>query len=100
MTAGNVDDRKPVYDLCEQVQELTGDNVLTIFADQGYTGEDVQDDANDNIIKLVVMKKPEATLPVRCILGSRSNQGVCAVTDSLGCGEIVWLDDSFSSVST
>ena len=100
VTAGNVDDRKPVYDLCEQVQELTGDNVLTMFADNGYTGEDVQDDANDNIIKLVVMKKPdavkgfvllpirwvvEAIPPVRCVLGSR---------------EIVWLDDSFSSVGT
>ena len=73
VTAGNVDDRKPVYDLCEQVQELTGDNVLTMFADNGYTGEDVQDDANDNIIKLVVMKKPEAVkgfvlLPIRWVV--------------------------------
>ena len=73
VTAGNVDDRKPVYDLCEQVQELTGDNVLTMFADNGYTGEDVQDDANDNIIKLVVMKKPDAVkgfvlLPIRWVV--------------------------------
>ena len=73
VTAGNVDDRKPVYDLCEQVQELTEDNVLTMFADNGYTGEDVQDDANDNIIKLVVMKKPDAVkgfvlLPIRWVV--------------------------------
>jgi transposase len=73
VSAGNVDDRKPVYDLCEQVQTLTGDRVITMFADKGYTGEAVQDDANDNIIRLVVMKKPEAVkgfvlLPMRWVV--------------------------------
>ena len=73
VSAGNVDDRQPVYELCEQVQALTGDRVITMFADKGYTGEAVQDDANDNIIRLVVMKKPEAVkgfvlLPMRWVV--------------------------------
>jgi transposase len=73
VSAGNVDDRKPVNDLCEQVQELTGDRVITMFADQGYSGEAVQDDANDNIIRLVVVKKTEAVkgfvlLPMRWVV--------------------------------
>jgi transposase len=73
VSAGNVDDRVPVYDLCEQVQELTGDTVLTMFTDKGYSGEAVQDDADGNIIRLVVMKKPEAVkgfvlLPMRWVV--------------------------------
>jgi transposase len=73
VSAGNLDDRKPVYELCEQVQALTGDRVITMFADKGYTGEAVQDDANDNIIRLVVMKKPETVkgfvlLPMRWVV--------------------------------
>jgi transposase len=58
VTAGNVDDRQPVYDLCEHVQEVTGDSVLTMFADGGYTGETVQDEALVHIIELVVVQKP------------------------------------------
>ena len=48
-----------MYELSEQVQDLTGDRVITMFAYKGYAGEDVQDDANDNIIRLMVIKKPE-----------------------------------------
>ena len=54
-SAGNVDDRQAVYELCESVQEITGQNVEVMFADQGYTGEAVQDDANWKRLK-----------PVRC----------------------------------
>ena len=46
VSAGNVDDRQAVYDLCESVQEVTGQHVEVMFADQGYTGENVEDDAN------------------------------------------------------
>ncbi len=68
-----------------------------MFADKGYIREAVQDDANDNIIRLMVMKKPEAVKgfvllpmrwvveaipPVRCVWGSR---------------KAFWLDDSVSS---
>jgi transposase len=77
ITAGNVDDRQPVYDLCEPVQEVTGDSVLTMFADGGYTGETVADEALDHIIELVVVKKPEEVkgfvlLPKRWVV-ERSN---------------------------
>jgi transposase len=60
VSAGNVDDRAAVETLCESVQEVTGQNVEVMFADQGYTGENVQDDANWNTIDLVVVKRPEA----------------------------------------
>ena len=60
VSAGNVDDRQAVYDLCESVQEVTGQHVEVMFADQGYTGENVQDDANVNEIDLIVVKRPEA----------------------------------------
>ena len=60
VSAGNVDGRAAVWELCESVQEVTGQNVEVMFADQGYTGEAVQDDANWNTIDLVVVKRPEA----------------------------------------
>lgn len=59
-SAGNVDDRAAVWELCGQVQEVTGQHVEVMFADQGYTGENVQDDANWNTIDLIVVKRPEA----------------------------------------
>lgn len=60
VSAGNVDDREAVWELCESVQKVTGQNVEVMFADQGYTGEAVQDDANWNTIDLIVVKRPEA----------------------------------------
>jgi transposase len=60
VTAGNVDDREAVFDLCDAVQTLTGEHVEVAFVDQGYTGENAQDDANWSGIELVVVKRPEA----------------------------------------
>lgn len=59
-SAGNVDDRAAVDALCEQVQQVTGEHVQVMFADGGYTGEDVQEDANWHLIDLVVVKRPAA----------------------------------------
>jgi len=59
VTAGKVDDRKPVEDLCEQVQALSGENVRVMFADQGYMGEAVTDDAEFQGIDLLVVNRPE-----------------------------------------
>jgi transposase len=61
VTAGNVDDRKPVEDLCEQVQALTGESVRVMFADQGYTGEVVADEAEFQGIDLFVVNRPEGS---------------------------------------
>jgi transposase len=59
VTAGNVDDREAVFELCDAVQTLTGEAVAVAFVDQGYTGENAQDDANWSGIELVVVSKPE-----------------------------------------
>jgi hypothetical protein len=63
VSAGNVDDREAVWELCESVQEVTGQNLEGMFADQGYTGKAVQDDASWNTIDLIVVKRPEAEVP-------------------------------------
>jgi len=49
-----------VYELAEQVQEVTGDAVEVAFVDQGYTGDDAQQTAADHGIQLIVIKLPEA----------------------------------------
>lgn len=58
VTAGNVDDRQPVEALCKQIQELTGENVQVLYADQGYRGEEVADDAEFQGIDLSVVSRP------------------------------------------
>jgi hypothetical protein len=57
VTAGNVDDRKPLDELCQKVQEVTGNKVLYMFADDDYRGEK----AEDYIIELVMVKRPSGT---------------------------------------
>lgn len=61
VTAGNVDDRCAVEELCEQVQALTGENVRVMFADQNYSGEAVKDDAEFHGVDLVVVNRPEGS---------------------------------------
>ena len=61
VTAGSVDDRRPVEDLCEAVREQTGESVRVMYADQNYTGEEVLDEAGFQGIDLVVVNKPEGS---------------------------------------
>ena len=61
VTAGNVDDRVPVEQLCEQVRVLSGENVRVMYADQAYNGEQVLDDAEFQGIDLVVVNRPEGS---------------------------------------
>jgi transposase len=77
VTAGNVDDREPLDELCQKVQEVTGNNVLYLYADDGYRGEKAENTADDHIIELVVVKRPSGTkgfilLPKRWVI-ERSN---------------------------
>jgi transposase len=77
VTAGNVDDRKPLDELCQKVQEVTGNNVLYMYADDGYRGEKAEDTTDDHIIELVVVKRLSGTkgfilLPKRWVI-ERSN---------------------------
>jgi transposase len=60
VTAASEQDRAQVAELCEQVQEATGDTVTFAWVDQGYTGEQAREDAAEHGITLEVVKLPEA----------------------------------------
>lgn len=47
-------------DLCEEVQEATGQSVRVAFGDQGYTGDQPAADAGNHGVELVVVKPAEA----------------------------------------
>lgn len=60
VTPANEQERTQVRALCEAVQEATGDTVKLAWVDQGYTGEQAKEAAQDNGIALEVVKLPEA----------------------------------------
>jgi transposase len=60
LTPVNQQDRAQVGQLCEQVQEATGETVQLAYVDQGYTGEDAQTAAQQQGIALEVVKLPQA----------------------------------------
>src|SRR5499425_1945073 len=60
VTAANEQDRSQVATLAAKVQEVTGDAVEVAFVDQGYTGEQAARDAQDQHLRLEVIKLPKA----------------------------------------
>jgi transposase len=60
VTPANEQDRDQVYELAQQVQEITGETVKIAFAHQRYTGEKAAQDAAAEGIQLEVVKLPEA----------------------------------------
>ena len=60
VTAADEQDRAQVATLAAQVQAVTGDTVELAFVDQGYTGEQAAQAAEQHGIKLEVVKLPEA----------------------------------------
>lgn len=60
VTAANEQERQQVYELAEQVQEVTGDTVQVAFVDEGYTGAIAEQMAAVHGIELIVVKLPEA----------------------------------------
>jgi transposase len=60
VTPANEGDRTAVAELTRQVQEVTGDAVQLAWVDQGYTGEEPAQAAQQNGIALVVVKLEEA----------------------------------------
>ena len=60
VTPANEQERAQVKQLCEAVQEATGQTVQVAWADQGYTGKDAQADAQAAGIELRVVKLAEA----------------------------------------
>jgi transposase len=60
VTPANDQERDQVGRLAQQVQEVTGEHVEVAFVDQGYTGDDPAQAAQQHGIRLEVIKLPEA----------------------------------------
>ena len=60
VTAADEQDRAQVSELAKRVQEETGETVEIAFVDQGYTGDNAADAAEEQGIKLEVVKLPTA----------------------------------------
>ncbi len=60
VTPASDQDRAQVAALCEQVQQVTGDTVELAWVDQGYTGDNAREAAEEHGISLEVVKLPEA----------------------------------------
>jgi len=59
ITPANEQERAQVGELCQRVQEITGQTVEVGFGDQGYTGEETEYQAAVHDIDLQVVTKPE-----------------------------------------
>jgi transposase len=60
VTPASEQDRAQVEKLAEAVQEATGESVELAYVDQGYTGEEPAEAAEEHGIRLEVVKRPEA----------------------------------------
>jgi len=60
VTPANEQERAQVKRLAEEVQDVTQNSVEVAFVDQGYTGEQAEQDAHQAGIQLIVVKLPEA----------------------------------------
>ena len=60
VTAADEQDRARVAELAERVQAETGEIVEIAYVDQGYTGENAADAADEHELKLEVVKLPTA----------------------------------------
>jgi transposase len=56
VTPANEQDREQVEALAQKIQEVTGDTVELAYVDQGYTGDDAREAAQQHGIKLEVVK--------------------------------------------
>jgi transposase len=60
VTSANQQDRSQVKVLSKDIQRVTNKQVKIAFVDQGYTGEQAEEDADEHGIELCVVKLPEA----------------------------------------
>ena len=60
VTPANEQERAQVEKLAQAVQEATGQHVEVAYVDQGYTGDEAAKAAQDQGIRLEVVKLPEA----------------------------------------
>ena len=60
VTAASEGDREQVAALAEEVQQVTGNNVELAYVDQGYTGHNAAEAAQQYGIRLEAVKHPMA----------------------------------------
>lgn len=60
ITPANEQERIQVDTLATALQEVTGETVEVLYADQGYTGDEPAAAAQTHGMRLVVVKRPEA----------------------------------------
>ena len=60
VTPANEQERAQVAELCQSVQEVTGQSIKVAYVDQGYTGESAKEAAQEKGIVLEVVKHTEA----------------------------------------
>ncbi|GHO71474.1 hypothetical protein KSC_103660 [Ktedonobacter sp. SOSP1-52] len=60
VTPADAQDRSQSWKLAAEVQAVTGQQVRVAFADQGYTGDNAAQAAQEQGIRLEVVKLPEA----------------------------------------
>ena len=60
VTPASEQERAQVEQLAGKLQEVTGESVEVVFADQGYSGDDPREAAAGQGIELVVVKHEEA----------------------------------------
>jgi len=74
VTPANQGDRTVVAQLSQDIQEVTGDAVQVAWVDQGYTGEEAAQAAQEQGIELIVVKLQEAKRlrPLAQKMGSRT----------------------------
>ena len=60
VTAASAGDREQVAALAEEVQQMTGSTVELAYVDQGYSGENASEAAQQHGIQLSVVKHPVA----------------------------------------
>jgi transposase len=73
VTPANEQDRAQVEVLAEQMQAVTGESIEVVFVDQGYTGDQPAQDAQDHgiwleVVKLPVAKRSFVLLPRRWVV--------------------------------
>ena len=61
VSPANEQDRDQVAALAQAIQEVTGATVEVAFVDQGYTGEEAAQAAQEQGIRLEVVKRPQAS---------------------------------------
>jgi Transposase DDE domain len=70
VTAASEGDREQVAVLAEEVQRVTGNNVELAYVDQGYTGPNAAEAAQQHGLRLEVVKHPMAKRGFRIVATS------------------------------